>query len=257
MNIKIANRLVELRKKNGLSQEQLADKLGLSRQAVSKWERAEASLDTDNLICLAKIYNVSLDELLQSDETVDDIARETKEKETQQKDKKEKESEIRQLKKGIYINDSDGERIIISGDGIHLKEKQSNDEDDDFYETNINFKDDKVYSHKKIQHIISSSLWSASFLIVIVAYIIIGFMVDNGWYLYWPLFFIAPIVPNIYDVIRKRRICDFIYPIFITGIYCFLGTFFNLWHPYWFLFITIPVFYACFSPIDKLIHKEF
>ena len=149
MNIKIANRLVELRKKNGLSQEQLADKLGLSRQAVSKWERAEASPDTDNLICLAKIYNVSLDELLQSDETVDDIARETKEKETQQKDKKEKESEIRQLKKGIYINDSDGERIIISGDGIHLKEKQSNDEDDDFYETNINFKDDKVYSHKK------------------------------------------------------------------------------------------------------------
>ena len=36
MNIKIANRLVELRKKNGLSQEQLAEQLGLSRQAVSK-----------------------------------------------------------------------------------------------------------------------------------------------------------------------------------------------------------------------------
>ena len=35
MNIKIANRLVELRKKNGLSQEQLAEQLGLSRQAVS------------------------------------------------------------------------------------------------------------------------------------------------------------------------------------------------------------------------------
>ena len=71
MNIEIANRLIELRKKSGLSQEQLAEKLGLSRQAVSKWERAEASPDTDNLICLAKIYNVSLDDLLNSDQSRD------------------------------------------------------------------------------------------------------------------------------------------------------------------------------------------
>lgn len=80
MNIKIANRLVELRKKYGYSQEDLANKLGLSRQAVSKWERAEASPDTDNLICLAKLYNVSLDELLSTDQSIEDIAEETKER---------------------------------------------------------------------------------------------------------------------------------------------------------------------------------
>ena len=45
MNIEIANRLVHLRKSNHLSQEALAEKLGISRQAVSKWERAEASPD--------------------------------------------------------------------------------------------------------------------------------------------------------------------------------------------------------------------
>ena len=67
MTIEIADRLVKLRKKYGYSQEELADKLGLSRQAVSKWERAEASPDTDNLICLAKLYGVSLDELLATD----------------------------------------------------------------------------------------------------------------------------------------------------------------------------------------------
>nr|MCR4698989.1 helix-turn-helix domain-containing protein [Bacilli bacterium] len=78
MNIKIADRLVELRKKNGLSQEQLADKLGLSRQAVSKWERAEASPDTDNLICLAKLYGVSLDELLDTDQSIEEIAQDTR-----------------------------------------------------------------------------------------------------------------------------------------------------------------------------------
>lgn len=64
MNIKLADRLVELRKANKLSQEALAEKLGLSRQAISKWERAEASPDTDNLIALAALYGISLDELL-------------------------------------------------------------------------------------------------------------------------------------------------------------------------------------------------
>ena len=50
MNLEIAKRLADLRKQNGLSQEQLAEKIGVSRQAVSKWERSEASPDTDNII---------------------------------------------------------------------------------------------------------------------------------------------------------------------------------------------------------------
>lgn len=64
MDIATADRLVQLRKANGLSQESLAALLGVSRQAVSKWERAEASPDTDNLIALAGIYNMTLDQLL-------------------------------------------------------------------------------------------------------------------------------------------------------------------------------------------------
>ena len=70
MNIEIANRLVKLRKENGLSQEELAAKIGISRQAVSKWERAEASPDTDNLILLARLYGISLDALLATEEEV-------------------------------------------------------------------------------------------------------------------------------------------------------------------------------------------
>lgn len=70
MNIKTANRLCELRKAHNLSQEELASKLGVSRQAVSKWERSESSPDTDNLIQLASLYNISLDELLNGDEAI-------------------------------------------------------------------------------------------------------------------------------------------------------------------------------------------
>lgn len=60
----IARRLTTRRKQAGLSQEALADKLGVSRQAVSKWERAESLPDTDNLIALAALYGLTLDELL-------------------------------------------------------------------------------------------------------------------------------------------------------------------------------------------------
>lgn len=64
MTLEIANRLAQLRRQHNFSQEELASLLGISRQAVSKWERAEASPDTDNLIRLAKIYSLSLDDLL-------------------------------------------------------------------------------------------------------------------------------------------------------------------------------------------------
>ena len=64
MNLFTAKKLTALRKYYSLSQEALAEKAGVSRQAVSKWERGEASPDTDNLVTLSRIYNVSLDDLL-------------------------------------------------------------------------------------------------------------------------------------------------------------------------------------------------
>ena len=64
MNLEIATRLVGLRKANKLSQEALAEKLGISRQAVSKWENGTSDPSTANLIALAKLYGVSAEELL-------------------------------------------------------------------------------------------------------------------------------------------------------------------------------------------------
>lgn len=57
-------RLIELRKEAGLSQESLAERLNISRQAISKWERGESTPDIDNLKVLGQIYNVSMDYLL-------------------------------------------------------------------------------------------------------------------------------------------------------------------------------------------------
>lgn len=256
MNIKIADRLVELRKKNGLSQEQLADKLGLSRQAVSKWERAEASPDTDNLICLAKLYHVSLDKLLSTDETIEDIAKETREKEEEKETDKKTNTIIND--DGIYIRDDDGSTVSITSDGIILEDGEDHlhihnhgifkwDDDDD---------DDDDSPEEKKKKIVSGALWGISILGITLAYILIGLFLDKGWSLYWSLFFFAPVIPSIYDSILKKSFCIFLYPLLATGVYCFIGTMLGLWHPYWFIFLTIPVYYAVFAPIDKLIHKR-
>lgn len=57
----LSEQLQELRKKNSDSQEQLAEKLGVSRQAVSKWESGQGSPDLNNIIKISEVYQVSID----------------------------------------------------------------------------------------------------------------------------------------------------------------------------------------------------
>ncbi len=58
------NRLAEIRKQHNLTQNDIADRLDISPQAVSKWENDLTSPDIDTLIKLAEIFNVSIDELV-------------------------------------------------------------------------------------------------------------------------------------------------------------------------------------------------
>ena len=60
----LQEKLYSLRRKAGYSQEELAEKLGVSRQAVSKWERGESSPDINNVIAITQLYDVSVDELV-------------------------------------------------------------------------------------------------------------------------------------------------------------------------------------------------
>ena len=60
-------KLYELRKKEGLSQEELAEKVGVSRQTISKWEMSQSSPEMEKLINLSKIFDISLDELVGND----------------------------------------------------------------------------------------------------------------------------------------------------------------------------------------------
>lgn len=65
----LADKLIKLRKKAGLSQEELADKMDVSRQSVSKWESAQCAPELPKLIQLSNFYGVSLDYMLKDDVT--------------------------------------------------------------------------------------------------------------------------------------------------------------------------------------------
>ena len=139
MNIETANRLYELRKQQGLSQEELAEKLGVSRQAVSKWERSEASPDTDNLIALAKIYGLTLDELVYGEKA----GEEKTEPETEAKNDTDK---VDIGPNGIFVESSDGDKVQINLRGIkitdgkhhiHINDDDDDDDDDDFDEDDV------------------------------------------------------------------------------------------------------------------------
>lgn len=71
--MKLGNSLFHARKKCGLSQEDVADKLGVSRQTISKWETDETLPDIRQSKKMALLYNVSLDDLIEFDIDVREI----------------------------------------------------------------------------------------------------------------------------------------------------------------------------------------
>lgn len=140
MDLAMAQRLVDRRKAAGLSQEALAAQLGVSRQAVSKWERSESSPDTDNLIALAALYGVSLDELLYGEAASDADGSEDGSTETVDEAKEAKDSAEHadcgdkplvdiSLARGIHVIDPNkGEEVHVGWNGIHVTNDRKGEE---------------------------------------------------------------------------------------------------------------------------------
>lgn len=287
MTLETANRLYELRKKNNLSQEELAEKLGVSRQAVSKWERSEASPDTDNLIALAKIYGLSLDELIygkkeeKKEETQEEPKDETKEEKTEDEklfvDINDGENKVKIGPKGIFVEGEDGEKVKISFNGIKIENIKSDgsdyddyddedDEDDDDDEV-----DDELYEtvfeeiknaekgntvHVKVSRPTKFWLEVPYPIICAIAYLIFGFYnIYGGWALSWVIFVTIPIYYSFVEAIYKRRFSEFAYPVLTAFVYLVLGLYFGNWHPSWIIFLTIPVYGAIASALDKKIKR--
>ena len=84
----IGNRIVSLRKAQQISQEDLADKIGVSRQSVSKWETDACAPDAYNLIALANIFNTSVEYIITGTTSEDEKTQTNKENKESTENKK-------------------------------------------------------------------------------------------------------------------------------------------------------------------------
>ena len=224
MNIKTANRLCELRKARNLSQEELASKLGVSRQAVSKWERSEASPDTDNLIQLAALYNISLDELLNGKEAISLI----------EESSKEEKSRTIEISEHIKVTIEDDEAKVIY---------------DDQDEEILSLKETLKWNEKI--KVVENAVMSFSGVLFPALYVLLG-VLFNGWAYYWFLFILIPVPTEIVKMIGRKNISYLPLEIIIAATYCAIGMNFNLWHPLWVIFILIP----CFRVLAGILSKK-
>lgn len=278
MTIEMANRLYELRRKQGLSQEELAEKLGVSRQAVSKWERGEASPDTDNLIALAGIYGVSLDELVFGKKEAD-AEKTTDEAETEDENPsadddgafiniEEKNNKVKIGPTCILVESDDGDRVKIGLNGIKIEHSHTDDEDFDdedlVEEDNEDNGDDVIIKNGHFHLEIDKPKNNVKFwlqipysIICTIAYLIFGFYnIWGGWALSWIIFITIPIYYSLVEAIYEKRASEFAYAVLTAFIYLYLGLYHGNWHPSWIIFVTVPVYYSIADAIDKQIRRK-
>lgn len=209
MNLEIAQRLQQLRQTHGYSQETLAEKLGLSRQAVSKWERAESSPDTDNLIELAKLYGVSLDELLFGKTTT------------------EKTEVDGPVKAAEAAPEPSGDEMV---EGLEAEAEPE--------------EPTETYRKRVRRARFRGNAFPYPILATLV-FLIWGFL--GGWYISWTMFLTVPLYYSLVSTIRTRNPSHFAWPVFVTFVFCFTGMQWGIWHPMWMIFLTVPLYYSICS----------
>lgn len=251
----LGNKLYELRRQAGLSQEEFAEKIGVSRQAVSKWERGEALPDTDNLITIARMYKISLDELIanEMEKSTEKTEQSTFE---DNEDSKKSNVNVKIGRDGIYANVSDEDsnvRVKIGGAKFSVDiDEGDDDDDDDEGDEDIYYSYDGTPADKKRKFL--RVLHALPYpIMVTIAFLLWGFLAKDasGWTVGWTLFITIPVYYSVIDCFRTKRLSNFCYPVFIAFLYCLFGMLWGLWHPLWIMFITIPVYYVIADAIDK------
>ncbi len=268
MNIETAKRLFEYRKANGFSQEELAEKIGVSRQAISKWERSESSPDTDNLIALANLYGITIDELLNGTDAPKKISEDQPKEEPDKESPKNEEFPNDEKKESTNADFTNGftkengkDKVHIGWDGIHVESKDGD---------NVHVGTNGVHVETKDGHIYNKSTppfyspkpeknpWLHALLpiSIVCLYLFFGFFTKNGWAVGWIMFLFIPIIETAVTAIKTKNPAHFCYPVFVAAMYLSGGMILHIWHPTWILFITIPMYYIICDTYNKTHRKK-
>ena len=223
MTLQFAEHLKNARTAAGLSQEELANKIGVSRQAISRWERGEASPDTDNLIELSRVLGVSIDSLVGDTPT-----------KTHSKDS------VHIGFDGIHV-ENERESVHISRDGIHVEDGNKS--------VHLSPEELKHKFHSGRKSRTLRYIQSLTFLAAVIAFLVFGFM--GFWHPAWLIFLAAPVITSLAEAIEKRNASEFAYPILVVLAYLVSGLIYGRWHPEWIMFITIPVYYIIVDMFKK------
>ena len=233
MSIKQGDYLKELRIKNKLSQEKLGERLGLSRQSVSKWEQGYAMPDTENLLKLSELYGISVDTILKCGEEEAD--------ETLQSDATDE----------MVTNDK-ADEAAAPPQQIQQMEADDAEQSDEGNkaEPEIIFIEKQEHKEKKT-HKKRGWFFISYPILMVILYAIIGAYfgakgIYKGWYTGWLTLLTIPLYYTGVIAAEKKKPVIFCYPVLVLLIYLLCGFFAHLWHPMWIIFFTIPIFYiAC------------
>ena len=279
MNRQIADRLYEYRKNSGLSQEELAEKIGVSRQAVSKWERSEASPDTENLVALAKLYGVSLDEIILgtkspgnseeepsggTENTQEEIpARDFSSAGEAEQDPEDEPRDHVSFRDGIHVRAKNGDKVDVSFHGVHVEDRRGDRVHVGWDGVHVSKRDgEEVHVSPEEIHAGWNGVWVGEKdrhektplhrfflqfpypLITAVAYLIFGFCgICGGWAFGWLIFLTVPLYYSAVSAFFARDPRHFAYPVLVVLIYLLGGFLSSLWHPLWVISLTIPLYY--------------
>ena len=229
MSYEFADRLIELRKNEGMSQEELAQRIGLSRQAVSKWERAESAPDISNLVALSDVYGISIDELVHGVATNEQVETEAKETEAVAVvDTGEAEANPEAATDAVDSVAAPAEEMEAEAKAADVVEMPPPDPS-----TRVEVAEPAatVQEQKPQDPPVSACNWQPT---------------------QPPAPAAAPAAPTpqyLHDMYSDRPrkpkspLMSFPYPILCVVVYLALGFVFGWWHPAWIIFLTIPFYY--------------